>query len=167
MAKQRQQTLSYSVLDRLLGAEYDNTMTKADGGADDIFTQRMVQSIARDVQNLLNTRKQEMKLPDELKELQPSMVDYGVGDLTTINARSQKDREAFRNSVQQAIEEYEPRLKNLKVDIIENPAEDNLIFHFNIEAVLLMEPTPLTLRFDSVLPTDTRMFTVKGMAHDR
>lgn len=163
MAKKEQQRLSYSVLDRLLGAEYDETSTTPSGEPDDVFTQRLIQCIARDLQNLLNTRKQEMSLPEQYTELAPSIVDYGVKDLTTVNARSQKEREEFRLSVQRSIERYEPRLKNVTVDIIENPGEAGLIFHFNIAAVLMIEPTPLALRFDSLLPSDTRMFEVKGM----
>lgn len=166
MAKKSQQTLSYSVLDRLLGSEYDNTMTTLNGELNGEFTQRMVQTIARDLQSLLNTRKLEMQLPGGYKELEPSIIDYGVIDLTTLNARSQKDRDAFRLSVQKAIEEYEPRLKRVEVDIVDNPNEMGLIFHFNIKAVLLMEPTPLTLQFDSMLPSDTRMFQVKGNVHE-
>lgn len=163
MAKKKQQTLSFSVFDRLLGPEYDNTVTSLDGEPNEQFTHKMIGCIARDLQNLLNTRKAEMTLPDELDDLKPSMSDYGVIDLTTVNARSQKDREDFRLSVQRAIENYEPRLKNVEVNIIDSPGEVDLIFHFNIEATLLVEPMPLTLRFDSVLPTDTRMFTVKGV----
>lgn len=164
MAKKQYQTLSYSVYDRLLGPEYDNvTIATDDSEPNQAFTQRIIMSIARDLQNLLNTRKIEMDVNEQYNELEPSIVDYGVIDLTTVNARSEREREKYRESVQRAIENYEPRLKNVEVNVIDNPAESSLIFHFNISAVLMVEPTPLTLQFDSVLPTDTRMFQVRGI----
>jgi type VI secretion system protein ImpF len=164
MATKQQQTLSYSVYDRLLGAEYDNvTIAAGDSEPNQAFTHRIIATIARDLQNLLNTRKMEMSLEDRYHHLEPSIVDYGVIDLTAVNARSDKEREKYRESVQCAIENYEPRLKNVKVNVIDNPNESSLIFHFNISAVLMVEPTPLSLQFDSVLPTDTRMFQVRGM----
>lgn len=167
MAKKLQQTLSYSVLDRLLGPEYGSAVTTVEGQPNPAFVERIVKTIARDVQNLLNTRKLEMDLPEQYKELRPSIVDFGIIDLTTLNARSERDREAFRLSVKRAVEAYEPRLKKIVVDIVDSPSDYGLIFRFNIEAVLLIEPTPLTLQFDSVLPSDTRMFEVKGTVNER
>ncbi len=167
MAKKKQnKTLSYSVLDRLLGPEFDNTTTTIEGEPNALYVEKMITCVTRDLQNLLNNRKVEMHIPDAFNELKKSLVDYGVMDLTTVSARSQADQEKFRLSVQKAIEHYEPRLKRVDVNIIESPSETSLIFHFNISAVLMIDPEPLTIRFDTVLPTDTRVFEVKGSAND-
>src|SRR3989338_8192325 len=99
MAKKQRQTLTFSVYDRLLGPEYDNVVVAGDE-QNPLFTQQVISSIARDLQNLLNTRKAEMNIPDEFKFLKPSILDYGAIDLTTVNARSESEREKYRQSVQ-------------------------------------------------------------------
>lgn len=157
----QQDQLSYSVFDRLCGPEYDSTMTKLDGEPNLEYVNRMTACVARDLQNLLNTRKMELNLP-ELPALRPSIVDYGVMDLSSITAGSKDDQEKFRDSVLKAIENYEPRLKKVEVSIIEEGPETRLIFHFKISAVLMIDPVPLKINFDSILPTDIRMFKVRG-----
>jgi type VI secretion system protein ImpF len=122
----------------------------------------LIRSIEKDLQNLLNTRKIVDELPSDLPELAVSLVGYGVPDLTTINIYSESQKQNFCQAVQLAIESYEPRLDDIKVELLEAEKQIELIFRLRISAILLIEPEPLPVSFDSALLSDTRLFDVTG-----
>ncbi len=126
--------------------------------------QELTASVAQDLQNLLNTHKVigAEELPDDFPELRPSLVDYGIPDLTTISIYSDEQKQRFTEAVQRAIEVYEPRLKDVRVELLEANNEVELIFRFRIKAVLIVEPKPIPISFDTPLFSDTRLFAVKA-----
>jgi type VI secretion system protein ImpF len=124
----------------------------------------LILSVEQDLQNLLNTRKICPELPNDLKELETSLVNYGIPDLTTINIYSETEKQNFCTAVQIAIEYYEPRLKYIKVELVEIEKQIELIFKIRISATLLIDPEPIPVSFDSALLADTRLFDVKGQA---
>lgn len=150
-----QDQITLSILDRLssqrdLVPEWDQGTVK-----------ELIVSIERDLQNLLNTRKVSNQLPEQYNELQQSLLDYGIPDLTTININSSKQKEAFGDALKKAIERYEPRLRRVEVEILDQNSIE-LILSFRITAVLQVEPEPVPVIFDSSLLSSSRLFDVKG-----
>jgi type VI secretion system protein ImpF len=123
---------------------------------------KLIASVEHDLQNLLNTHKAARKIPDTLAELKPSLMDYGIPDLTTINIYSDQQKKEFCAAVQESIKTYEPRLAEVKVELVETKNEIELIFRLRITASLLIDPKPIPVRFDSPLFADTRLFSVEG-----
>ena len=93
MARIRQdQPLVPSVLDRLLDDDPDNH--KEVERPRTTVLREIKQSIRRDLENLLNTRLRCVPFPQELEELERSLVNYGIPDFTqaAMGARSSRDR---------------------------------------------------------------------------
>jgi type VI secretion system protein ImpF len=127
----------------------------------------LIRSLEKDLQNLLNTRKIYDNLPEQLAELSISLVGYGVPDLTTISIDSEMQKQKFCQAVQLAIENYEPRLRDIKVELLDTDKQIELIFRLRISAILLIEPEPVPVSFDSALLSNTRLFDVTGHALDQ
>jgi type VI secretion system protein ImpF len=119
-------------------------------------------SVCRDLQNLLSTRRRCTPLPKELKELQKSLVNYGVRDFTGHNFagsadgdRQASDREILRSEIENAIRTFEPRFKSVRVRLLDNAEREDRTVRMRIDAVLHAHPNPEPVRFDSVLePAD-------------
>lgn len=76
-------------------------------------TQALRQSVQRDVQHLLSTRRG----PGGGAEAGAMVQHYGVPDLIHLNPRSEADRQVIGAMLQRAIERWEPRLRQVQVAV--------------------------------------------------
>lgn len=148
-----------SILDRLLDDEPHN-QTEQDPGQHQLIKQ-LRNSVRRDLESLLNTRYNVVKPPDDLIEVEKSLLNYGLPDLATINITDAKKRDQFTLSLQKTLEEYEPRFKTVKVSYIDNKDETDRTLRFRIDAVIYADPLPQVVVFDSILESVTRTVSVK------
>lgn len=148
-----------SILDRLLDDEPHN-QAELDPGQHQLIKQ-LRNSVRRDLESLLNTRYHIMQPPDELKEVDKSLLNYGLPDLATINITDAKKRDEFTASLQKTLVEYEPRFKSVKVSYIDNKDETDRTLRFRIDAVIYADPLPQVVVFDSILESVTRSVSVK------
>ena len=148
-----------SILDRLLDDEPHN-QTEQDPGQHQLIKQ-LRNSVRRDLESLLNTRYNVVKPPDNLIEVEKSLLNYGLPDLATINITDSKKRDQFTLSLQKTLEEYEPRFKTVKVSYIDNKDETDRTLRFRIDAVIYADPLPQVVVFDSILESVTRTVSVK------
>ena len=109
----------------------------------------------------MNTRYNVVKPPDNLIEVEKSLLNYGLPDLATINITDAKKRDQFTLSLQKTLEEYEPRFKTVKVSYIDNKDETDRTLRFRIDAVIYADPLPQVVVFDSILESVTRTVSVK------
>ncbi|HJU29026.1 MAG TPA: type VI secretion system baseplate subunit TssE, partial [Candidatus Binataceae bacterium] len=119
-------------------------------------------SVARDLENLLNTRREALKdLPPGLVETAKSLPMYGMPDFTALNPLNSDDREGLRGAIESAIAAFEARLQRVivKVDAAE-PNARSVSFH--VEALLRAEPAPRPVAFDTVLDLGARQYSVRG-----
>ncbi|MCI0365253.1 MAG: type VI secretion system baseplate subunit TssE [Phycisphaerales bacterium] len=152
------QPLMPSVLDRL--ALQDR---RPSAGRDSMFSVRdLKQSIRRDLENLLNTRWRCTAWPPNLDELGQSLVDYGIPDFSGSSLGSTVNREEFRRIIERAIRRFEPRLKNVSVELLKNAEAIDRILRFRITAMVQADPLPEQVVFDSALEPLTANFQVKG-----
>jgi type VI secretion system protein ImpF len=112
-------------------------------------------SVRRDLEWLLNTRRTPAPVPGELAELTRSVFRYGLRDMTTLNSDSAQQREELRRDVEEAIAVFEPRLANVRVNVAMGPSgtEAAREVRFVIEALLRVDPAPERIVFDTVLET--------------
>jgi type VI secretion system protein ImpF len=154
------QPLVPSLLDRLL--DDDPTTTRETAKSRSQVIRELKQSLRRDLENLLNTRWRCRGWPEDLEELELSLVNYGIPDITGAELRSARDRERFRQIVEQVIRHFEPRFKTLTVEMLD-PAEPlDRTLRFRIDALLHAEPAPEPVVFDSSLQPATGNFEIKG-----
>ena len=141
-----------SVLDRLLD---DGEPT----GVNDLIALR--ESVRRDLESLLNTRRLYVPVSDDYPELQKSVLLFGVPDITSLGRDAPATRSRLLAHIEEAIAVFEPRLTNVRVAIVDNPSAGGLRqVHFRIQAMLLADPEPLRVAFDTVVDRTTGGFDV-------
>jgi type VI secretion system protein ImpF len=154
------QPLTPSLLDRLLDDEPDATRdapkTRSQALRD------MKQALRRDLENLLNTRWMCADVPEDLEELGLSLVNYGIPDITGANLGYANGRASFRQVLERVVRRFEPRFRNVAVEMLDNLEPLDRTLRFRIEALLEVEPAPEPVVFDSVLQPVTGNVEVKG-----
>ena len=156
-------SLRPSILDRLIDQEphVDREATRS-------ATQKLAdlrQSVRRDLENLLNTRYRVVEPPEDLEQLNVSLLNYGLPDLATINISSVEKKREFTRDLERILREYEPRFKSVKVTPMENREATDRTLRFRIDAVLWADPAPQVVVFDSVLEPISRSVNVQESAH--
>ncbi len=149
-----------SVLDRLIDSNPD---AKADPPANRSQSVRQLKaSLRRDLEWLLNTRRNPDEVPETYEELFRSLYNYGLPDVTSMGLSSPRDRQRLLRMVEQTIEIFEPRLTGTRVRAVENSASGPRILRFQIEALLKMDPAPEQILFDTVLQLNSGEYQIKG-----
>ena len=113
-------------------------------------------AIRRDLERMLNTRWRCVGAPAELKELDVSLINYGLPDCT---AGVGSGREELRRTIERAIQKFEPRFRRVTVKLMSNSDAADRTLRFRIDAVL--HETSEQVVFDSALETSTAAFSVK------
>lgn len=98
-----------------------------------------VNNIKRDLEELLNTRCCCISFANNLKELNVSLINYGVND--------DIDKNICRH-VEQTICQNDPRFKQVRVTLQDNDFHANNILCLHIEAVLYTESVIFSSRLD-------------------
>ena len=117
-------------------------------------------SVARDIEALLNTRCAFNF--DELKDLpqsKKSIACFGVRDFVGRSLNSTESRNFIRNSLMYALENFEPRLRNIEVQLHINQESLNSL-SFTIKALLMIHPSAEPVAFDAVLQPNLSRFSV-------
>ncbi len=147
--------LQPSILDRLIDPESAGTSILLG------YSERqMLAAVRRDLEDLLNTRQSFSDIPDGYRELKRSIISYGLPDLVSLAATTSKQREAIADQIREIIEQFEPRLKDVRVTYLpgENIAERSI--RFKIDARLAVDPSP-DVAFDTLLELASGQYEVK------
>jgi type VI secretion system protein ImpF len=165
MAKREiERTVQPSVLDRLTDLEpriaADPHTTYAES------LRRFKATVQRDLEWLLNTHRIPEPAGDEYPELERSLYNYGIPDVTSMSGDSPADRERLLRQVEEALQLFEPRLENVKLSLTELQGESRRReLRFVVEATLRLDPTPEQVMFDTVLHFSTGQIDVAGSAN--
>lgn len=154
------QPLIPSVLDRLLDEDPQNSRDAPKNQGQ--VLRELKQSVRRDLENLLNTRWRCVQWPPNLESLDDSLVNYGIPDFTGPNLRATEDPETLFRAIKFAIETFEPRLKNVRVEPIKNSQIQDRTLRFRIDALLYVDPIEEKVWFNSVVEPSTGDFQVEG-----
>jgi len=150
-----------SILDRLLDDEPEITVE-----ADKNRHQQMRElhnSVRRDLQNLLNTRYRIIAPPEEFKQLENSLLNYGLPDLATVNIADSEKKKNFTRLLEKILRTYEPRFKAVKVMLQDNKDKTDRTLRFRIDATLYADPAPEIVVFDSILDPVSRTVNVEEL----
>lgn len=155
------QPLVPSVLDRLI--DYEPGSTREPPKLRGQLLRDLKQNLRRDLENLLNTRQRCKSWPENLSELEVSLVSYGVPDLTGAGLGSAEGRDEFRRVFEAVVRRFEPRFARINVEMLGNADPLDRTLRFRIDALLHAEPAPEPIVFDSALQPATGNVEIKGM----
>jgi type VI secretion system protein ImpF len=159
------QLLLPSVLDRLLDDEPHQQVEAERSRAQ--LMRELKQSVRRDLENLLNTRICLYPIPSEFpeywKNLENSLINYGIPDLGGLMMGSRSERESLRKQIEFSIRHFETRFKQVQVFLVDDRGDNrDRTVRFRIDGMLHAEPTPEPVVFDSQLQPSSGDFTVKA-----
>ncbi len=119
-------------------------------------------ALRRDLEHLLNTRRVVEPPPESLREVNRSLYNYGLPDFSSFSLSSPKDRNRLLRALEATIALFEPRLAGVKVTAVDAPDGSSRILRFQIEGLLLKDPAPEQVSFDTVLQLSSGEYQVKG-----
>jgi type VI secretion system protein ImpF len=152
-------TIQPCLLDRLIDMEPDNRAEPTVSRAESLRQFRM--AVKRDLEWLLNTTCAPIEIPEACEELKRSLLFYGLPDISSIALHDVGDEQKLLRSLEVAIGIFEPRLAHARVTSKEafHTAQQSITFH--VEAVLLIDPAPERISFDTVLEITKGAYSVK------
>ncbi len=153
------QPLIPSVLDRLLDDDPGSSRETAKSQTQ--VLRELKQSVRRDLENLLNTRWRSTGWPEHLDELELSLINYGIPDITGADLGSADEREQFRRVLEAVIRFFEPRFVKVSVEVLENVEMLDRTLRLRIDGLLHAEPSPEPVVFDSAFEPATGNVEVK------
>ena len=155
------QPLAPSLLDRLL--DDDPGVSREPPPGQHQVLREVKQSVRRDLENLLNTRRRLFSWPPEWKELGRSVVGYGLPDLSNGAYGAAQASEEFCRLLQTLLRQYEPRFQSVEVRPLASAEPLDRTLRFRIDALLRVDPAPEPVAFDSTLEPGAGGFAVRGV----
>jgi len=153
------QALMPSVLDRLIDFE-PNRQVESVPSRNQVIRE-LRESVRRDLEFLLNTRRRCDSVSQEWKTLEDSVINYGIPDYTGVNLNNDDDRENFAKLIQKIILQFECRFKSVNISVLTNDTSMDRTFRFRIDALLKIEPAVKPVVFDSSMEPVSRSINVK------
>jgi type VI secretion system protein ImpF len=149
-------SITTSALDRLLDDEPDSSVEVASSRSQAV--RQLKEALRRDLEWLFNTRRVAIPPQESLKEVNRSVYIYGLPDFTSFRV---KDQDRLIRILHSAIKLFEPRLANVRVMLVDSDDTGNRTVRLRIEGLLLMDPAPEHVSFDTLLELTSGEYEVK------
>jgi len=141
--------VTLSVLDRLIDNDPRNSheapLTRAQS------VRHLKEAVRRDLEWLLNTRVIAVPPDPRLREVNRSVYIFGLPDFTAYSLSNPADRTKLIRELQIAIKNFDPRLARVRIVPVDVSGVNTRTLRFRIEALLLMDPAPEHISFDTIL----------------
>jgi type VI secretion system protein ImpF len=152
-------TVQQSLLDRLIDTEPENRREVSLSRVESLRRFRL--AVKRDLESLLNTTRSEIDIPDSCPLAKKSVITYGLQDISNISLNSFTDEQKLLRSLEESILAFEPRLSRARVTATESLSASKHAVKFHVEAILMVDPAPERIAFDTVLEIAKGAYTVK------
>jgi type VI secretion system protein ImpF len=143
------QGISPSLLDRLTDPDPDGKARRHGYGVE-----QMTATVLRDLDDQLNTRQSQGRLPEGYPELSRSVFSYGLPELTSFEGITPQQRAQIGQVIETVISLHEPRLRDVRATLVDAGNGKDLTLRFRIDARLCLDPAP-DVAFDTVLELTT------------
>ena len=152
--------VTLSVLDRLTDNDpksptVEAPLTRAES------VRALKAGVRRDLEWLLNTRRNPDDPGISRTETENSLYNYGLPDFSAYSIASPKDQSRLVRALQTAVKTFEPRMANVRILPLEVTSTGLRALRIRIEALLLMDPAPEHISFDTTLQLTTGDFRIK------
>lgn len=134
----RPPSIGMSLLDRLIS---EDTPTLA----------HVRNGLKRDLGDLLNTRQRVTSWPSVLGELERSILNYGILDLTTANFSTDAQRAAVVERIGEAVRRAEPRLSHMRITALNNVDPSDRSLRVLIEAEIIVDSEAEPVQFSTII----------------
>jgi type VI secretion system protein ImpF len=152
--------VTLSVLDRLTDSDPKSpTVEAALSRAESVRVLKT--GVRRDLEWLLNTRRNPDDPGASRTETENSLYNYGLPDFSAYSIASPKDQSKLVKVLQAAVKTFEPRMANVHVVPLEVSSTGLRTLRIRIEGLLLMDPAPEHISFDTTLQLTTGDFRIK------
>jgi type VI secretion system protein ImpF len=94
--------------------------------------------------------------------VQQSVYHFGLPDITSITTDSASARKQLLRQVESCIEQFEPRLANVRVSEAITDGESGRRVRFVVEGMLRVHPDPEPISFDTVMDAASGRFSISG-----
>jgi type VI secretion system protein ImpF len=150
------------LLDRLIDEAPEKDREPSPSAAETLALLR--RSVRRDLEVLLNARRRWRSWPEAYGELGLSPIGWGIADFSAGAFNERRRRDALRAEVEATIRRFDPRLDNVRVTLIDNREQLDPTLHLRIDALLLVEPAPEPIAFDTLIDAATAEVEVRPSA---
>jgi type VI secretion system protein ImpF len=147
------------LLDRLIDLEPENRFEVPMSRAESLRQLRL--AVKRDLEWLLNSTRMPIEVPESCAEVDKSVLFYGLPDISSVSIADLSQQQRLQRSLEAAIEQFEPRLSRARVTSRERFRATNQSITFHVEAMLMIDPAPERISFDTVLEISKGAYSVK------
>jgi type VI secretion system protein ImpF len=146
------------LLDRLMDVAPDD---RAEAARPTLTMEQLKDTVARDVEALLNTRcALAAEATEAFRHANHSVIRFGLDDFSSRSLASVADRQFICSAIERAIADHEPRLRATRVELDARESAGMAGVRFNIHALLQIHPASEPVSFDAVLQTGTQQYKV-------
>jgi type VI secretion system protein ImpF len=156
-------TVTLSILDRLVDREPESHVEAPLSRSQSV--RLLKAAVQRDLEWLLNTRRIFEEPDESMKEVNRSLYLYGLPDFSTYTMASTSDKAKLLRELLAAIKLFEPRLANVRLVPVEVSESGLQRYRLRIEAMLLMDPSPEPVAFDTVIELKSGVCRLAGGAN--
>ncbi|EPR80547.1 putative protein ImpF [Acinetobacter gerneri DSM 14967 = CIP 107464 = MTCC 9824] len=124
--------------------------------------QELRESVAHDLEDLLNSRVAKLDdVIEDFPEVKKSIIQFGIIDFVGLSTANPMDREKICQSIEKSISAHEPRLRQIKVEMLMN--EQNVgALCLSIQAYLNIHPLYEPVIFDALLKPTTQQYVISA-----
>ncbi len=151
--------VTLSVFDRLIDNEPLVRSDPTQGRSQSL--RQLKASLRRDLEWLLNTRRSVLEIKDSSLEVERSLFNYGLPDISSLGVHSIQDQKRLLWMIESTIATFEPRITGARVSM-EQVAGSARVLRFQIQGLLKIDPAPERVTFDTVLELTSGEYEVKG-----
>lgn len=145
------------LFDRLLQGDSIETDRNVDSAM-----RELRESVRRDLEILLNTRPALDAAVLDGEELSTSVLSYGLPELQNKNPSTPAQQEVFRRLLESIIRRFEPRFRELTVELVSRDSTLDRTLRFRMRAVLQADSASEAVVYDTVVDPATGALRILG-----
>ena len=154
------QLIALPLLDRLCDDEPDRPEDRPLSLQQQLSLVR--EALRRDLEFLLNSRCRFLGLPPDYTALMPSLASFGIPDIAHEDAQSSRFRTALSERMSMIIRAFEPRLRDVQIELAPPRSAEDSLLRFRIRAELLLREGLEPVIFQTSLEPVQRLVRVES-----
>lgn len=119
------------------------------------------ESVAHDLEDLLNSRMAKLEQIDDFPLVKKSILQFGIIDFVGLSTANPSDRDKICQSIEQSIAAHEPRLTQIKVEMLLDGHNMGSLC-LSIQAYLNIHPLYEPVVFDALLKPTTQQYVISA-----
>ena len=141
---------------------FDRLLPETEKNYQGISLQQLRESVASDLEDLLNSRMAKLNdLIDDFPLAKQSILQFGIIDFVGLSTANPTDRDKICQSIEQSIAAHEPRLRQIKVEMLLDGHNMGALC-LSIQAYLNIYPLFEPVIFDALLKPTTQQYVISA-----